>query len=82
MKITNLDTPTEIDVKRFYLPCQVEDACPACGQIVARDRDDYLAYPVTNTPTELNFYHGDCSKNPAGIEWSRQVILKITLEAV
>ena len=82
MKITNLDTPFYIDVKRFYVPCGIEDVCPTCGQIVQRDSDDYLSYPVANTPIDLNFYHGDCPKNPAGTEWRRRVILKITLESV
>lgn len=89
MKITNLTAPLEIDVKRFYVPCRVEDECPACGQLVARDEDDYLAYPTANVTTELNFYHGGCpnrstgpNSNPAGTEWSRYVILRITLEAV
>ena len=80
MKIIPLDTPFQVDVKRFYVPCEIEDACPACGEIVTRDSGDYLSYPVTNKAIELNFYHGDCPKNPAGTEWSQRVILKIVLE--
>jgi hypothetical protein len=82
VKIINLGTPFKIDVKRFYLPCEIEDACTACGQIVKLARDNYLAYPVTDTPTELHFYHGDCPNNQAGTEWSRRVILKVSLEIV
>ena len=38
---------------------------------------EYLSYPVTNVPKEINFYCSNCEE-----EWDKKVILRISLEEV
>ena len=61
MRVLNEDLPTDIEVKRFYVPFTVEDDCPSCGATVtACSPTEYLSYPVANEPFEVTFYCGAC----------------------
>lgn len=73
-----------LDNKRTKLDgCILQGSCPECGETVTRDLGDhYLSYPRVNTPITLTMYHGDCPRNPAGIEWEVRVQLNITVQAL
>lgn len=81
--IQPLDVGVEMD-KRFHLPVKVSSVCPNCGDLVERDmtEDNYLAYPRTNRPAKLLFYHEQSDGGEdCGAEWEYKVIVRVTLEA-
>ena len=56
---------TELDIKRFYLPFVVSDACPKCGKEAAAelDRDgSYLSYPSLVKPERVYLYCEACKR--------------------
>jgi hypothetical protein len=74
--VTNDTAPFSVDVKRFYLPIVIRDACPACDAAWSSDlSDDYLSHPTTNKPFD---YRPLCCA--CGHEWCLNVKLVITLE--
>jgi hypothetical protein len=84
MKIENSNAPFEIDVKRFYFPAVLRAHCPTCGKECVKDGEgDYLSYPKTNTPTEVNFYcHSIVNDVDVEHEFSKKIILRVTIEEV
>lgn len=67
--------PFSIEVKRFYAPFIITDACPKCGNAVQKDlRDDYMSYPTTDKPFSEGMYCGDCDE-----EWTVRLVLSIDL---
>lgn len=93
MKIVNHDSPTSIDVKRFYPPFKVTDECPTCGQVLegCGPHSQYLSYPSVNVVEEVHFCcehlapdgdfmegFEDCDYD----EWSVEIIITIKAELV
>jgi hypothetical protein len=80
-----MPVPLEIDVKRFYLPgVGLSSTCPGCGEGVAIyfTQTHCLSYPTANEDTEFTFYHGDCSADDGGTEWTVKIRLVVDLLAV
>lgn len=47
--VENYPGPTDIDVKRFYVPAVIRWTCASCGQAREQDLGDhYLSYPTAN----------------------------------
>lgn len=64
--------------KRFFVPVLVKSQCQKCRKLTLLDlTDDYLSYPRTNSPVQLQFTCKAC-----GDSWTHQAILKVTLEAI
>jgi len=67
----------DLEVKRFYLPIQIERNCPKCGTKCEHDlSQDYLSYPTVNKKESIYFYCNECEH-----EFEIDVKLKISLEA-
>ena len=76
VKIHLTDEPFEINVKRFYFPCEIKSQCPECGAHASRDfSNNYLSYPTVGKPENVYFWC-DC-----GHEWEPQIILRLTVES-
>jgi len=76
METINLDGENEIQVKRFYLPIQLEVNCPHCQEKCTKDFDnDYLSYPVTNKKESVYICCDDCDG-----EFEFDVILRLSLD--
>lgn len=78
MKIHKISRPPNhntIDIKRMYLPYELEDVCPN-GHVTSRNLnvDDYLSYPKLDDPFPVYFYCQLCEE-----EWYRNVVLNISL---
>lgn len=66
----------EIEVKRFYIPIKVEIPCAHCGAKLEKDfGQEYLSYPVLNTPEEVGIYCEECEEESAF-----DVTLRLSLE--
>ena len=66
----------DIEVKRFYLPIEVERKCPQCYNPCKKNLgEDYLSYPVGNKVEPLHFYCDVCDT-----EFEADSILKISME--
>ena len=77
MRIKRKGGGGEVDVKRLYLPFEVRDACPECGEITTHDMmDKYMSYPVLGKPYNIGGYCYKCLH-----EWERQVVLDVSLRA-
>ncbi len=82
MRIEKHDGSGSLDIKRCYLPFVLFDTCPTCGLEVAKDLgSDYLSYPVFGKPEEVDFYHYD-EEAEVEHEWTRKVIIGLTMEEV
>lgn len=83
MKIEITDSPTNLDIKRCYLPIVVASECPHCGLMVEKHLEsDYLSYPKVNTPFEMPMYHCIEHENrDEEHEWKVKVVLRVTMEA-
>jgi len=76
METISLDGENEIQVKRFYLPIQVEINCPSCQAKLTKDfDDDYLSYPTTNKKEAVYIYCDDCDG-----EFEFDVTLRLSLD--
>ena len=80
LRIVQLDQVIETDVKRFYVPFEVYDKCPECGE-EAEGVGDYLSHPLVNAPQTLYFYcyHEETEKD---VEWERQIEIRMTAHNV
>lgn len=77
MRIKRKSGSCGVDVKRLYLPFEVKDTCPECGEIATHDMmDNYMSYPILGKPHNLGGYCEGCSH-----EWRRQVVLDVSLRA-
>ena len=78
MKIKN-SRPLKINMeRRLHLPVIIMDVCPKCGNERTLDfSTNHLSNIETNNPHEIVFLCQHCS-----YEWSKMVILRITLEEV
>ena len=80
MKITKIDAPFAIDVKRLYLPFVIEDDCPECGRMCVFDlTGDYLSYPTIDGVFLASFY---CEEGHDVEEWDQELVLKVSVEAL
>lgn len=79
MKIEYTGKSFDVEVKRFYVPgLKFMDDCPKCNKGVVMDlARDYLSYPSFNEPNAIRFYCQDCDA-----EWSRDILLELTVRAV
>lgn len=51
----------EINVKRFYLPFEINWTCPNCKEKGKQDLNhDYLSYPIAGKPFTHTLYCYDC----------------------
>ena len=76
METIDIDGEHEIQVKRFYLPVEVEITCPDCQAKLSKDfEQDYLSYPVTNKKESVYLYCDDCDG-----EFEFDVVLKLSLD--
>ena len=66
-----------IDVKRMYLPVEMELVCPKCGEKLVDDFDEqYLSYPDINSPETRGVYCDNCES-----ELQYEVKLQVSVEA-
>lgn len=78
MKIDLSTDGFEINAKRLYLPCKVQDECPKCKKPAELDLEKrYLSYPTANGTQWIYFGCSDCDE-----EWERAIRLKILVEEV
>ena len=64
-----------IEVKRFYLPLELEVKCPECGHIQTKDfENEYLSYPSLGEQE----WHLCCRNEDCCYEWT--VPMKLTIE--
>ena len=81
--IKRIDVPMHVELdKRRYVPFEVTDTCPECGEEVTTSLDEqYLMYPVIGEPYEISLYHEiDDEENYDSHEWQVKVILDFTLK--
>lgn len=75
-KVTRLVDKFQVDVKRFHLPFEVSQGCPACGVVCTRDlRRDYVDYP---TLRESHDVHGYC--DACGHAWPMNIVIDIVVK--
>ena len=75
MKIKNNYMVSELDIKRFYLPCDLIVTCPKCGAVI--EHDQYVSFPIANKPFNLDLYCFECEH-----EWIKEVKIVLGLEEV
>jgi hypothetical protein len=68
IEIKNNYQQIELDIKRFYPPCDIVVTCPECGYI--NEIDDYISFPNVNEVIEYGCWCPACSH-----EWSEEVKL-------
>ena len=77
MRVEYTPSPTEVNVKRFYLPCSVFDFCTECGVERETELDScYLSHPVLHTPEVVHMYCAACEN-----EWDVEVVLELSVRA-
>jgi uncharacterized protein YlaI len=67
----------KIQVKRFYLPYNIECKCPKCNKIVEFNDNDYITYPILNKELEINFYCENCYH-----EFEKKIVIDIVVKEV
>ncbi len=76
MEKINVDGDFEVQVKRFYLPIEVEITCPYCQEKQKKDfEDDYLSYPTANQKEKIYVCCDNCDE-----EFEFDVILRLALD--
>jgi hypothetical protein len=76
MAIFEVKGESELSVKRFGLPLEIDRVCPHCGANVKHDFGEmYLSYPILNKKETAYGYCTDCGEN-----FSFDVTLKISLD--
>jgi len=51
----------EVDVKRFYVPCDEKINCVECGhEMPILKNYEYLSYPTANKPEKKYLYCSEC----------------------
>ena len=75
IKIEDNYQKTEIEEKRFYMPCKVIVTCPKCNY--EYEDDNYLSYPIANKDIDYDCYCGQCDH-----EWSEKVKIVLGIEVV
>lgn len=81
-KVEATSDVVSLDIKRCYLPIEITDLCPKCGESVTKYlRSDYLSYPKVNAPIAVWMAH--CIELPDSDiehEWELTIILRVTAE--
>lgn len=67
----------ETNTKRWYPPFEIYSSCPECG--LEQEYDNYLPYPDFFVPISVHFC---CEDEEHYAEWTEQIIIKVTAEAV
>ena len=84
MRITLVKGNPRIELdKRQHVPYKVEDDCPKCRRSHMRDLSQgggphghHLSYPVIGKPTSVHFV---CDDEKCAHEWTRRVVVDVTL---
>lgn len=63
----------EVEVKRFYLPCNMYVECPKCEK--THEYNQYVSYPKVNKTIELNLYCPECEH-----EWTEEIKIVLGVE--
>ena len=76
METLNVNGNFEVQVKRFYLPIEVEVTCPDCQAKQKKDfESDYLSYPIANRKESVYVCCDDCDE-----EFEFDVTLRLSLD--
>ena len=77
MDIKEITKESALDIKRFYIPLQIDTKCPNCGKEINVDLngDDYLSYPYLNKPESVYCYCNEC-----GAEFDFEITLRLKVE--
>jgi hypothetical protein len=83
MNVTTLEAGKgSIEVKRFYVPIQVELTCPTCKGDIWKDfEDEYLSYPLLGEAEYTSIFCEGCDDH---LEFKVQLdlTLKVDTESV
>lgn len=82
MKIEVTNEAVALDIKRCYLPIEITDTCPTCGETVTRYlNNDYLSYPKVNTPINVAMtHHIELPDSDDEHSWNVSIILRVMAE--
>jgi len=82
MKIEMTKEAVALDIKRCYLPIEITDTCPTCGETVTRYlSSDYLSYPKVNTSINVAMcHHIELPDSDEEHSWDVMIVLRVTAE--
>lgn len=78
LKIETQEGSFTLGAKRLALPFKMTSHCDQCGRDVVVDLESWpLSYPTINQVFIHDFYCDNCD-----VEWSEEMILRVSLEAI
>lgn len=82
IKIKKTGGYDEVEVKRFYLPYEIETKCPNCkNKLVRNFADEYLSYPNVGI-NEVNLYCEKCDDEDKDCEFSLNIELNMEIKLI